>query len=49
MAIQVLRVSGNSNINTASGAIIEHALKDSIIHVDCIGVKASYVAVKAFI
>lgn len=49
MAIQVLRVSGNSNINAVSEAIVEHALKDSIIHVDCIGVKASYVTVKAFI
>ena len=32
MGIQVLKVSGNSNANSISQAIIEYVLKDSIIH-----------------
>lgn len=49
MDIQVLKVSGNSNLNAVSEAIIEHVLKNSIVHVDCIGIKASYVATKSLI
>mgnify|MGYP000974092623 CR=1 FL=1 len=49
MNVQVLRVSGDSNINAVSQAIIEYVLKDSIIHIDCIGIKASYLTVKALV
>lgn len=49
MNIQVLRVSASSNINAVSKAIIEYASRDSIVHIDCIGVKAAYVTVKALI
>lgn len=49
MNIQVLRVSASSNINAVSEAVIEYASKDSIVHIDCIGVKAAYVTVKALI
>ncbi len=49
MNIQVLRVSGASNIYLVSEAIIEYALKGYIVHIDCIGIKASYMTVKALI
>ena len=49
MGIQVLKVSGNSNINAVSGAIIEHVSKKFIVHIDCIGIKASYVVTKSLI
>ena len=49
MSIQVLRVSGTSNINAVSEAIIDYALKGYIVHIDCIGIKASYMTVKALI
>ena len=49
MNVQVLRVSGDSNINAVSQAIIEYVLKDSIVHIDCIGIKASYTVTKALI
>lgn len=49
MSIQVLRVSGTSNVNAVSEAIIENALNDSIVHIDCIGIKASYTVTKALI
>ena len=49
MSIQVLRVSGTSNINAVSEAITEYALADSSVHIDCIGIKASYITVKALI
>ena len=49
MSVQVLRVSGDSNINAVSQAIIEYVLKDSIIHIDCIGIKATYATIKALI
>jgi stage V sporulation protein SpoVS len=49
MSMQVLKVSGNSNANAVAQSIVEYVLKDSIIHIDCIGIKASYIAVKALI
>jgi stage V sporulation protein SpoVS len=49
MGIQVLKVSGNSNANSISQAIIEYVLKDSIVNIDSIGIKASYAATKALI
>lgn len=49
MNIQVLRVSGASNIYSVSEAIIEYALKGYIVHIDCIGINASYMTVKALI
>jgi stage V sporulation protein SpoVS len=49
MSIQVLKVSGNSNANAVAQAIIEYVLKDSIVNIDCIGIKASYTATKALI
>jgi stage V sporulation protein SpoVS len=49
MDIQVLKVSKDSNINAVAEAIIERTVKCSIVHVDCIGVKATYVTVKSII
>lgn len=49
MRIQVLKVSGTSNVNAVSEAIIKNVVSDSIVHVDCIGIKAAYTTVKALI
>ena len=49
MSIQVLKASGNSNANAVAQAIIEYVLKDSIVNIDCIGIKASYTVTKALI
>ncbi|SHJ25075.1 stage V sporulation protein S [Lutispora thermophila] len=49
MNIQVLKVAGDSNVNSVSDKIIQHAVNDGIVHVDCIGVKATYTAVRAII
>jgi len=49
MSIQVLKVSGTSNVNAVSEAVIKNVVSDSIVHVDCIGVKASYTVTKALI
>ena len=49
MSIQVLKVSGTSNVNAVSEAVIKNVVSDSIVHIDCIGVKAAYVTVKALI
>ena len=49
MNIQVLKVAGNSSVNSVSDKIIQHAVDDGIVHVDCIGVKATYTAVRAII
>lgn len=49
MNIQVLKVAGNSSVNSVSDKIIQHAVNDGIVHVDCIGVKATYTAVRAII
>lgn len=49
MDIQVLKVSKNSNINAVAEKIIQCLLNDGILHVDCIGIKATYMTVKAFI
>jgi stage V sporulation protein SpoVS len=49
MNIQVLKVAGNSSVNSVSDKIIQNAVSDGIVHVDCIGVKATYTAVRAII
>jgi stage V sporulation protein SpoVS len=49
MGIQVLKVAGDSNINALSEKAIEYIINDDILHLDCIGVKATYTAVKAII
>jgi stage V sporulation protein SpoVS len=49
MNIQVLKVAGDSNINTISEKAIEYVIRDGVLHLDCIGVKATYSAVKAII
>lgn len=49
MNIQVLKVAGNSSVNSVSDKIIQYAVSDGIVHVDCIGVKATYTAVRAII
>jgi len=49
MSIQVLKIAGDSNINAVSRKIIQYAVSDGILHVDCIGVKATYTAVRALI
>jgi len=49
MNIQVLKVAGNSSVNSVSDKIIQYAVSDGILHVDCIGVKATYTAVRAII
>ena len=49
MNIQVLKVAGNSSVNAVSDKIIQYAVGDGIVHVDCIGVKATYTAVRAVI
>lgn len=49
MNIQVLKVAGNSSVNAVSDKIIQCAVSDGILHVDCIGVKATYTAVRAII
>jgi stage V sporulation protein SpoVS len=49
MNIQVLKVAGDSNVNSVSDKIIQYAVSDGILHVDCIGVKATYTAVRAII
>ena len=49
MSIQVLKVSGTSNVNAVSEAVIKNVVSNSIVHIDCIGVKASYTVTKALI
>ena len=49
MNVQVLRVSGDSNANAVAQTIIEYVLKDSIVNIDCIGIKATYAITKALI
>ncbi len=49
MTIKVLKVSGTSNVNAVAEAIIRNALNDSIVHIDSIGIKAAYTAIKALI
>ncbi|AEV66987.1 stage V sporulation protein S [Acetivibrio clariflavus] len=49
MSIQVLKVSGASNVHAVSEAIIKNVVSDSIVHVDCIGIKAAYTTIKALI
>jgi stage V sporulation protein SpoVS len=49
MNIRILKVAGDSNVNSVSDKIIQYAVSDGIVHVDCIGVKATYTAVRAII
>ena len=49
MSIQVLKVSGNSNINAVADKINEYVVEYGIVHIDAIGVKATYMTVKALI
>lgn len=49
MNIKVLKISGNSNINAVAEAIYKHVKRNGMVHLDSIGVKATYMAVKAFI
>ena len=49
MSTQVLKVSRKSNINAVSGAIIESVEKNVMVHLDCIGIEASYIVTKSLI
>jgi stage V sporulation protein SpoVS len=49
MSIQVLKVSGNSNINAVADTINKYVVEDGIVHIDAIGIKATYTTVKALI
>lgn len=49
MSIQVLRVSGNSNVNAVAQAIIKYVVNNSAVNIDAIGIKASYNVTKALI
>lgn len=49
MSIQVLKVSGNSNINAVADTINKYVDEYGIVHIDAIGVKATYTTVKAII
>lgn len=49
MNIQVLKVSGNGNINAIADTINKCVVEDGIVHIDAIGIKATYTTVKALI
>ena len=49
MSIQVLKVSGNSNINAVADTINKYVDEYGIVHIDAIGVKTTYMTVKALI
>jgi stage V sporulation protein SpoVS len=49
MNIQVLKVSGNGNINAIVDTINKYVIEDGIVHIDAIGIKATYTTVKALI
>ena len=49
MNIQVLKVSGNGNINAIADTINKCVVEDDIVHIDAIGIKATYTTVKALI
>ena len=49
MGIQVLKVSGNGNINAIADTINKCVVEDDIVHIDAIGIKATYTTVKALI
>lgn len=49
MNVQVLKVSGSSNINAVATAIYEYAVEYGIVHIDAIGVKATYTGIKSII
>ncbi len=48
MSIQVLKVSGNSNINAIADTINKYVVEDGIVHIDAIGIKATYTTVKPY-
>jgi len=49
LGIQVLKVSGNGNINAIADTINKYVVEDGIVHIDAIGIKATYMTVKALI
>jgi len=49
MNLQVLKVSGNGNINAIADTINKYVIEDGIVHIDAIGIKATYTTVKALI
>jgi stage V sporulation protein SpoVS len=49
LGIQVLKVSGNGNINAIADTINKYVVEDGIVHIDAIGIKATYTTVKALI
>lgn len=46
---QVLKVSSSSNVNSVYLAVLKYLRQDGIVHLDAIGMKASYNALKALI
>lgn len=46
---QVLKVSSSSNISSVYISIVECLRQEGIVHLDTIGVKASYTAIKSLI
>lgn len=49
MNIQILKVAGNSNPKAVSDKINQKVINDGVLHIDCIGAKATYTVVKALI
>ncbi len=49
LGIQVLKVSGSGNINAIADTINKCVVEDGIVHIDAIGIKATYTTVKALI
>lgn len=47
--IKVLKIAGNSNINAVADAAFEEIKQNMAVNIDCIGIKASYQAVKVLI
>jgi len=41
LGIQVLKVSGNGNINAIADTINKYVVEDGIVHIDAIGIKAT--------
>ncbi|WP_291967734.1 stage V sporulation protein S [Caloramator sp.] len=49
MSIQVLKVAGDSNITAVADTIYKCVVEHGIVHIDAIGVKATYMTVKALV
>lgn len=49
MTIQVLKISGSSNVNVVAGKIFEYVTEQSVIHIDTIGINATYTGIKSII